>query len=174
MKFIPIDKTNIDLAISIQHHLFPEYNGEINYRESLIKEENKTYFLIEEDGNIVGITGLYFYKVDPTSAWLGWFGILEEYRRLHLGSKALKMFEEMAKEQGFKTVRLYTDKYDNKVAINFYKANGYTEEDYVLDEDPASKIYPLFIFSKSLDGSKVTRWNNKNIGFTKQTEKQVY
>ncbi len=84
------------------------------------------------------------------------------------------MFEEIPKEQGFKTARLYTDKYDNEVAINFYKTNVYIEVDYILDEDSASKIYPLFIFSKSLNGSKVTRWNNKNIGFTKQTEKQVY
>ena len=130
--------------------------------------------MIEENGEIVGISGLYFYAVDPTSAWLGWFGILKEYRRLHLGSKALKIFEAMAVKLGFKTARLYTDKFDNDIAINFYRSNGYTEEDYLLDEDPASKKYPLFIFSKSLDGTKVTRWNNKNIGFTKQTEKQVY
>ena len=165
-----IDNTNIDTAVKIQNTIFPEYSARINYEESISKINNATYYLVIEEDSIIGITGIY--STDSENVWLGWFGVLEKYRRRGYGSKIINKFEEIAKEQGFKYVRLYTDKYDNDIAINFYKANGYIEEDYLCEDDPDSKKYPILIFSKSLYNKSLPLWNNKNIDLTMQMTKQ--
>lgn len=99
MELIKIDKTNIEVAIKLQNIIFPIYHGDNNYYESLIDNSNKTYYLIKVDDAIVGITGLYFYHVDSTSGWLGWFEILKEYRRHHYGKESLMMIEQLAREK---------------------------------------------------------------------------
>lgn len=173
MELIKIDESNIEYAIKLQHILFPIYHGDNNYKESLEDDSNKSYYLIKVDNEIVGITGLYFYFIDLTSGWLGWFGILKEYRRKHYGSDALKMIEDLARSKGFKYLRLYTDKYNNDIAHAFYESCGYIKEEYINIDDPASYTYPLYIYSKSLAKNiPYKKWDNKNIIFTKQVEKQ--
>jgi len=172
MTFERITLDNFELALNIQEELFPKYNAENNYSESINPDSYYEYYLIKTEDNVVGITGIYYYPQYPDSAWLGWFGIREPYRRNHYGTLALSMFEKLAYEKGFKYTRLYTDKYNNDIAIAFYKSNAYICEDYTNVNDPSSKEYPVLIFSKSLTNQPCSFWDNRNIYLTEQIKKQ--
>ena len=165
---------NLELAVSLQHEIFPIPNCDArqNYIDSMSKEENLEYYLIYNNEICVGITGIYQCKSDPDSAWLGWFGIKKEYRQKHFGTGAMKLFEELAIERGYKYARVYTDAIDNDVAIAFYRANGYKSEEYNNEDDPACIDNKVLIFSKSLIQGEVPLWNNRNIYLTEQMEKQ--
>ena len=172
IKLVKIRENNLDIAHKIENIIFPHYDAYNNYLDSFKPNSENVYWLLEVNGTYVGISGIYSYKKYPDDAWLGWFGLLEEYRGKHLGEQALALFEIYAKRRNFKYARLFTDRYDNDVAKSFYEAHGYKEEFYELDRDPASKIYPLSIYSKSLIDEDVPRWNNRDIHFTKQVRKQ--
>ena len=130
------------------------------------------YFLIYVGNDCAGIIGIYCIPEDPDSAWLGWFGIRKGFRRRHLGSAALKCFEEMAISREYRFARLYTDAHNNDAAIAFYQANGYLCEPYMNVDDPACLQYKTLIFSKSLGGEQLVLWNNRNMHLTEQIEKQ--
>ena len=167
-----ITENNISYALSIQQELFPGESARVNYEESLIAASYYEYFLIYEGNDCAGVIGLYCYPENPDSAWLGWFGIREAFRRRHLGSKALKQFEDMAISKGYRFARLYTDAMHNDTAIAFYQANGYLCEPYLNSEDPACLIYPTLIFSKPLSDEPMVFWKDRNIHLTEQIEKQ--
>lgn len=77
----------------------------------------------------VGLSGIYTEKADPTSAWLGWFGVIEEFRRMRIGTRIFNRFLERAANSGFSHARLYTTA-DNAAARKFYSCMGMTEEEY--------------------------------------------
>ena len=167
-----ITESNLSYALAIQEELFPGESAKTNYEDSLVDSSSYEYYLIYEDGICAGIIGLYSYPEDPDSAWLGWFGIREDFRRKHLGSRALTWFEEMAVAKGYRFARLYTDATDNDAAIAFYKANGYTCESYLNLQDPACIQYPSLIFSKPLASDTLVPWSSRSIHLTEQIAKQ--
>ena len=172
MKLEKVTEDNIEYAVEIQEGLFPNESGRANLEDSLKNGSDYNYYLLYEDAECVGIIGLYSYKEDKDSAWLGWFGIREVFRRRHLGSKALKVFEEMAIAKGYRFARLYTDAKDNDVAISFYKANGYVSEPYENPQDPVCLKIKTLIFSKALTDEPLILWSNRNIHLTEQIAKQ--
>ena len=172
MRFEKITEKNLSFAVSVQEELFPGESAETNYRESLEIPSLYEYYLIREGDDCAGIIGLYRYAEDPDSAWLGWFGIREGFRRRRLGSAALKRFEEMAVSGGYRFARLYTDAVNNDAAIAFYRANGYVSEPYRNPEDPACLQYPTLIFSKPLADGPPVPWDNRSIHLTEQIMKQ--
>ena len=167
-----ITLNNIEFAVSIQEELFPGESARANYEESLEASSGYKYYLVYEGDDRVGITGLYCYPEDPCSAWLGWFGIREGFRRRRLGSAALKCFEDMAVSEGYRFARLYTDALNNDAAITFYQANGYISEPYLNLADPACLQCKTLIFSKSLTDDPLIFWNNRTIHLTEQLQKQ--
>lgn len=173
LKQVEITKENMDLAMEIEKILFPEYSAEVNYRESVEKITTNRYYLLYIGDNCVGISGIYAYDVDPHSAWLGWFGILPQYRRNGYGSMALRLYENEARELGYTYARLYTDRDGNDVAIAFYENNGYSAEEYRNANDMIIQKYPILIFSKNLTGGEVEKWSDRYIDLTSQVEKQL-
>lgn len=169
-----ITSDNLRFAINLENEIFPEYNAKNNYINSIENSSQSQFFLIFDKELCVGITGIYSYKNDNDNAWLGFFGIKEEYRNKGYGKKSLKMMEEYAKKLGFKYMRLFTDKTNNDKAINFYEVNGYIFEDYNCDEEALKNDFNVVIGSKSLCKEEVPLWNNKFINLTKQTYKQKY
>ncbi len=167
-----ITENNIDYAVSIQAELFPGESARANYEESLENSSDYEYFLICHDGTCAGIIGIYRYPEDPDSAWLGWFGIRKSCRRKHLGTAAIRLFEDMAAARGYRFARLYTDAVNNDAAIAFYKANGYLGEPYLNVQDPVCMKYKTLIFSKPLAGNEMVFWNSRNIHLTEQIAKQ--
>ncbi|MBQ9046289.1 MAG: GNAT family N-acetyltransferase [Solobacterium sp.] len=172
VKLIKITESNLQYAISLQEAMFPGESARLNYEDGIYGRAPYDYYLIYDDEVCVGFIGLYQYPEDNESAWLGWFGILEEYRKHHYGTEALKMFEDLARSKNYKYARLYTDEADNDAAIAFYEYNGYTSEKYLNPEDPVCYKFPTLIFSKSLCDEPVPLWNNRSIHLTEQVEKQ--
>lgn len=167
-----ITESNIEYAVAVQQELFPGESARANYEESLVPSSGYEYYLVRQDGDCVGVIGLYDYVEDPGSAWLGWFGIREACRRKHYGSMAIKLFEEMAAARGYRYARLYTDAVNNDAAIAFYESNGYVSEPYENPDDPACMKYKTLIFSKPLAGGEPVLWNNRTIRLTEQIAKQ--
>ena len=167
-----ITALNLNDAVRIQAELFPKESARVNYEESIDGTTDYEYYLLYEGDDCVGITGLYHSPGDRENAWLGWFGIREGARRRGLGSEALRLYEEMAAERGYRFARLYNGAVDNEVAIAFYKSNGCSGEPYSNAEDPACQEYRILIFSKALDGRELIPWGNRNIHITEQLAKE--
>ena len=163
MKLIQITSENIGVALEIQNAIFPSESAQETYMDSIsYPSSDLVYWLLQEGDVFVGVSGLYSFQTEPESAWLGWFGILEKYRRNGYGSDALALFEEYAKKNGYLYVRLYTGRDNNDIAKKFYKENGYVEEQYECLNDPAQE--KISIFSKSLYNDKeLPMWDNKMI-----------
>lgn len=170
LKYLIIDKNNYEIAVKIQNTIFPEYDASTNYYQSFNDVTDNVYYLVYDTikKTYIGITGIYRLSIDLTTAWLGWFGVLEEYRRCGYGKLMIQNFIDNAKKLGCKYCRIYTDKFDNDIAINFYKACGFSFEEYINEMDPASIDYPIVIGSKSLCDSNLQLWNNKMINLTNQ------
>ena len=176
MKFILVDFTNYKKAIEIQNKIFPKEDGTINILASLdrdlfkkktgmdYEDDNVKYYIAYENNEAIGITGLYYY--DNVSAWLGWFGVLPDKRRKSYGKRILEKTMELARQKGFKTMRLYTDAIENADAIKLYKKMGFVGEKYFAEE----LLYDCYIYSKSLCNEKVDLWNNKKLGLAYQSQ----
>ena len=169
-----ITNENLEYSINVANEIFPDYNAEKNYICSIENNNQSQFFLVFDKEICVGITGIYSYKNDRDNAWLGFFGIKEAYRDKGYGKKALKLTEKYAKSLGYKFIRLFTDKENNDKAINFYKLNGYTFEDYNCDKEELKDSFNVVIGSKTLCNEEVPLWDNKFINLTKQTYKQQY
>ena len=133
--------------------------------------------MVYKDTVIIGVTGLYIdYKYDDT-IWLGWYGVLEEYRLHGFGKQifldTLEMAKEWGKARNIKTFRLYTSFDDNKIAQIIYKNYMDISETYN-NQDDINYNNTCLIYSKSLvPNRKVLLWNNKNINL-KDGEKMIF
>ena len=173
MDFVRITPDNVSIAHHINRVVFPKYDSLINFLDSFKEGAKDRFYLMKVGEEHVGIFGLYYYEGYPDDAWLGWFGVLPEHRGKGYGNTALTFFEDLARDRGFRYVRLFTDTYDNEEAHKFYLEHGFTEERYINENDPASLKYPISIFSKPLFAQfPLKPWGNRNIHFTKQVEKQ--
>lgn len=178
MNLILVDKNNYKDAIQVQKSIFPNENGTLNIIASLdidlfvkttgleYENDHVKYYLAEVDGKYVGITGMYYYDKYIDSAWLGWYGVLPEYRNKGYGREILRRTMDLAKEKGFKYMRLYTDFVDNHNAVNLYEEEGFVGEKYTLEK----LTYDCWIYSKSLTESKVELWNNQNLNLGYQSQ----
>lgn len=176
MEFVLVDFSNYKKAIKIQNEIFPEEDGTINILASLDRDlfiektgmdyvdDHVKYFIVYDNNEEIGITGLYYY--DNKSAWLPWFGVLPDKRRKSYGENMLLKTMDIAKQKGFKTMRLYTDRVENANAIKLYEKMGFVGEKY-----SAEKLtYDCYIYSKSLCDRQVELWNNKVLGLSYQSQ----
>ncbi len=77
-----IDNNNINLATSIQYTIFPDACAYLHYKYSIdTNYKNEKYYIAKYNNIPVAITGLYAHnEIDDESIWLGWFGVLPEFR----------------------------------------------------------------------------------------------
>ena len=176
MELVIVDKNNYKEAIEVQKSIFPTEDGTLNILASIdrdlfiektgmyYEDDNIKYYLAKIDNKYVGITGIYNY--DPDSAWLGWFGILDEYKNKGLGTLLLKATIDLAASMNFKYMRIYTDFEENSNAIKLYEKIGFIGEKYT-----AEKLsYDCRIYSKSIADNNCDLWNNKNLNLNYQSE----
>lgn len=138
IKFVLINKENIEGAISLVKEIFPyEYkNGiflpEEEYRLSLepSRVNLQQFFTVTYEGQPVGITGYNFnyqnYK--HNELWLGYFGVKEKFRSNGLGKKIiLKTLELMKKfNSNLKTIKLWTsNREQEKSSHHLYRCVGF-------------------------------------------------
>lgn len=73
---------------------------------------------------VIGICGLYAQVPDSVEQlWLGWFGVIPEYRDKGYGTETLRFIEHVAKSKGCKELYSYVSK-DGK-PLAFYYKNGF-------------------------------------------------
>ncbi len=178
MELIIVDFTNYKEAIEVQRRVFPNEDGTLNILASLNRElfikktglyyidDHVKYYLGKKDNKTIGITGLYNYGDDTDNAWIAWYGILPEYRCHGYGAELLQDTINLAKQKGFKYIRLYTDINENADAIKLYEKAGFIGEKY-----NAEKLnYDCYIFSKSLLNEDIILWSNKVLDLAHQSE----
>lgn len=163
--FIPVTKENIILATETEMKFWPNNCAYNSYLRAY--EKGKPYWLVYKNNEIVGLSGIYESAElgEPETAWLGWFGVLEDYRHLGYGSEILEQTLEVARSQGFTKLRLYSSKRDDFCpnALPFYKKlsakyNGFVE-DYTLEQLEMQRI----VVSFSLNNKEISKWNNRNL-----------
>lgn len=164
LKHIKINKNNLEYAIEITKELFPNRDAKPYYEGAVSGENDYNFFLVYNGDDCVGLSGIYHVGADYENGFLGFFGILPKYRRESLGSDALRLLDETARDLGFRTMRALVNKtLDDEGVIPFLKANGYSLEEYYNPRDKASLNHDYIIMSKSLFQEPINPWNNKNL-----------
>lgn len=175
IRFIKITNENLELACEIQNSIFPEEDARENFIEQVNKDPYRKeldYYIVYIDENPIGVTGIYAYHEYPDDAWLGWFGILKEYRHNGYGGAVLDKTIELAREKGYKNFRLYTDEYA-KSAHKLYESRGLIGELYDNQDDKIEGFDgDIYVYSISLIGEEIDLWNNKVLGLKEQGKKQ--
>ena len=170
-----ITNKNLELACKVQNEIFPNEDARQNYIEQINNDpyrKEMDYCIVYLGTTPIGVTGIYSYNEYPDDAWLGWFGILERYRKLGYGGRVLDLTINIAKEKGYKTFRLYTDEYA-KSAHKLYESRGLIKEPYDrYDDKDEFFIADIYIYSISLTKDKVELWNNKFLGLKEQGKKE--
>ena len=110
INFIKIEQDNLDLACEVQNKIFPEEDAMQNFIEQINKDpyrKEMDYYIVYIENTPIGVTGIYSYNEYPENAWLGWFGILKEYRNNGYGGIVLDKTIELAKKGIYKIQTLY-------------------------------------------------------------------
>lgn len=175
INFEQITFDNLELACQIQNEIFPEENARNNYIEQINKNpyrKEMEHFIVYNNEIPIGVTGIYSYHEYPDDVWLGWFGILNEYRNRGYGGRALDKTIELAKSKEYKNFRLYTDEFATD-AHKLYSSRGMIKElyDNINDKDKYIDA-EIYIYSMSLTDEPIKSWNNKNIGLKEQSDKE--
>ena len=125
----------MNILASLDRELFIEKTN-LFYPDDKIK-----YYLAYMEEKIIGMTGLYIEG--NNEAWLGWFGILPQLRNQGYGKLLLEETIKIAKNNGHKVLRLYTDKKENATAIKLYEKLGFTGEKYSFEKDKTFQVWLL-------------------------------
>lgn len=159
IKYVEITEENIMLATQIELSIFPKSCGYISFERAYKKGD--PYFLVYYDGKAIGTTGLYEdEKISSRgTVWLGWFGILPEYRGKGLGKRVLSDTIAEAAARGYSVFRLYTSAVSCATACKLYDAVMDFGEFYTREEPELMRK----VYTKSLDGNSAEKWNNRNL-----------
>lgn len=176
MHYELVTKENLKNAFLIQKAIWKDFPDASHFVTAITTKDNFfKYFIVMDEGNEIGITGIYPELDGKDTIWLGWFGVKEEYRSRGYGRQILLDTIEMCKKSPYKYFRLYTsEKYDN-LAQPLYKKIMQTVEPY---NNPNDENYEnsTLIYSYSLKNHKIELWENKYIGIKEYEEqsKQSY
>ncbi|HBY20179.1 MAG: hypothetical protein A2Y24_02025 [Clostridiales bacterium GWE2_32_10] len=177
LRYEKLTKENLDLATEVQNKIFPDENGKKNFIDSIgehIYRKELIFWIVFKEKNPIGIIGLYAYHEYPEDGWMGWYGVLPEQTGKGYGSEVFDFFENYAKENRYKNIRLYTDELDNEIATKLYYKKGMISEVYKNKDDVFYEVSNTLIFSKSLTDQPVEKWNNKYLGLNEQEKRQKY
>ena len=170
-----ITNENLEIACKVQNEIFPDEDARENYIEQINNDpyrKEMDYYIVYLENAPIGVTGIYVYHEYPEDAWLGWFGILKEYRNSGLGGKVLDDTILLAKKKGYKNFRIYTDEFATS-AHKLYESRGLVKEIYDREDDKDEYfIADIYVYSINLYGDKVKLWNNKLLGLKEQGEKE--
>ncbi|RIA75704.1 acetyltransferase (GNAT) family protein [Anaeroplasma bactoclasticum] len=169
IKHIKLNQDNLAFAIEVQREIFPYDDATKKYTEMVNGENDNNYFLVYNGDECIGVSGLAHYGADVEDGFLGWFGILPKYRRLGLGSEALRLLDETARDLGYRRMRvIFNTETGFPGAKTFLKVNGYTAESYQCPRDRVSLSGNYAILSRSLYNEPCEPWNNRNLHLTEE------
>ncbi len=167
LKYIEINNENLEYATLIQTQIFPKESAYEHYKKAIkLNLEYQKYYLVYDENKVIGITGLYSNEDlnETGSIWLGWFGVLSNYRNQGYGTQILNdtihMATELAKKYPIKYFRLYTSERDDAIAQPLYNKIMDIRE-YYRNKKDVNYDNTCVIYSKSLFDFPVTYWDNK-------------
>lgn len=160
---VPLDLGNVQQAIEMGVEVFGDKIREaisFAFRASvgILPDSDKmaadpyvdtlTYFIAMKDGKPVGFTGYYTIKGQKQDGWLGWMGILPEYRGQGLSPQLVDVAMEKGKANGVDTIRIWsTTQDDYGAARSLYREKlGFIEEPYRAGATDAAQM--VVVFSK--------------------------
>ena len=166
-----ITEENINLATSIQHTIFEEECAYIHYKFAIDTHyKENIFYIIRWNGFPVGVIGLYMHdELDKNSIWLGWFGVLPEFRSKGIGRKSLLDMIEKSKEYGKKFFRLYTNDSGDSTARPLYRSVMQIFEKYD-NADDYNYNGNCLVYSYSLCNEKVKLWDNRFMNLKEDIE----
>lgn len=166
-----INNDNIELATSIQHTIFPDECAYLHYKYAVETDYKRNRYYIIKNNNIpVGVIGLYINdEIDPDSIWLGWFGILPEFRSKGIGRKSILDIIEKAKKYNKKYFRLYTNDSGDSTARPLYRSVMQIFEKYD-NADDYNYNGNCLVYSYSLCNEKVKLWDNRFMNLKEDIE----
>ena len=80
-------------------------------------------WIIKQDDNTIGICGLYSLNKNVEELWLGWFGIIPEFRFQKLGNEVIDYLKETAINMGATKLMSYVG--SEGKPLTFYQRNGF-------------------------------------------------
>lgn len=172
-----VDTTNLQLALSIQHQVWPDEEVDKDYlSKPLCPEDNSNVsWLVYHDASLVGLTGVFTFDSDEPgydsdeSIWMDWFAILPEFRRHHFGNQVLLDTIEYCRQlRKYKYFRIDTTYFPNRPAVSLYDKVMPLREDYTAEDIHKPQHY--LIYSCSLDGSSIKPWNNRFLALGDSSE----
>lgn len=178
LKYVEITMENIEYATKIQMQIFPKESAYEHYKYTIdINMEYEKYYLVYDGNTVIGITGLYSNEDlnETNSIWLGWFGVLEEWRHKGYGKQILRDTINMAKKLTYKYpikyFRLYTSERDDWTAQPLYEKLMDIKE-YYNNEKDINYDSTCVIYSKSLVNEEVQYWNNRFLNLKEIVENE--
>jgi len=110
-------------AASDDFYWLNEHENHIAEKILKNKIENKDIYIIESNGKIIGC--LRYNLFWDNIPFMNMLYFLEEYRRMGLGTKLVKHWENEMKQKGYNNV--LTSTLSNEEAQHFYRKMGYKE-----------------------------------------------
>lgn len=164
LKYEILDINNLDIAFKIQKETWPEDpDYDDLYDKAVNTSDDNCFFLVYDNKNLIGITGVDVDERFPDTIWLDWFAILPEFRKKGYGTKVLlDTIEYSRKLKKYKFFRVDTTYYECIPAIFLYDKIMHLKEEYTLEDTPTNKndflIY-TYSFVKNIEP-----WNNRYLG----------
>ena len=161
LKYVPVTYDNIIQATEFQMKLFPDYCGFLSY-EKAIKRQRPYFLVYNEQDQLVGTAGVNIseHLGEKNTAWLGWYGVDPNYRKMGYGKQILLDMFDQARAMGCDTLRLYTSAVLCPEAMVLYHKMMDFGEPYELEE----KHLQRWVFTKSLiPGKSATTWGERSL-----------
>ena len=166
-----VTKENLNAVFKIQKTIWPDFPDISHFIESISSKDNWfKYYIVTLDGQEIGLTGHYPENEERETIWLGWFGILSEYRSKGYGKQVLLDTIEMCKKSPYKYFRAYsTETYDASAQPLYQKIMNLCER----YENWKDETYgnSTVVYSYSLRNQVIEPWDNKYIGIKEFDEK---
>ena len=164
LKYVVVDKENIDVAYNIQKEIWPEEPAYNDFLDKVINmEDNNVNFIVYDNKEVIGITGVEIYDEYPDSIWLTWFAVVPKQRRKGYGEKMLRDTINYCKKlKTYTSFRVDTTFYENRPAIYLYDKVMHLKEEYIAEDTKEYKSNNM-IYTYALKG-KVEKWDNKYLG----------
>lgn len=164
LSYVLLDINNLNLAYEIQKNTWPdEPDYDDLYDKAINTEDDNCFFLVYNNKDLIGITGVDVFREYPETIWLDWFTILPKYRKKGYGKKVLIDTINYCKRLNrYDAFRIDTTYYENRPALFLYDKVMQMKEKYTA-EDINDLNNNIIIYSYSLNG-KLELWNNKYLG----------
>lgn len=173
LNYKKIDKNNIELAYKVQKSIWPDDPDYDNFLDKINNpSDDNISWLVYDNKNLIGITGVYTEDIDKESIWLDWFAILPQYRKKGYGEKVLlDTINYCKKLNRYLYFRLDTTYYENRPALFLYDKIMDLREEYT-KEDTEERKYNYLIYTYALNG-KIKPWNNRYLGLNEYYSKCI-